>query len=136
MTQPYQPSDAHEVTLSSAGEAGMLSPENPPAAGIYGPWNVAGFLFFFADRDQWAQPGFNLFTIDLQGLDLGAQTVTADVTELIPPAQPHIGDAMFETKGVMFDALNQFVSVEFFLDWGSPLPVAIMMNIGFTAAFL
>jgi hypothetical protein len=137
MTQPYRPPDYHEVTLrTTSAKAAATSGEKQQAAGVFGPWFTAGYLFCFAEPDQWANPGENRFIIDLQGLFLDIGTpwaLSADVTELIPPNYPHIGDAIFFTRGVMLNQPNQLAIVSFFMDWDFSLPVAIMMNIGGTA---
>lgn len=135
MARSYDPSKYHEVTWRASGaKPGPIPREKLPAAGVYGPWFVGGYLFCFAEPDQWAYPGGNFFTIDLNGLDLGtAWTVTADVTELIPPSTPHIGDASITSNGVTLNQPEQRALVIFDLEWGSSLPVAIMMNIGCTA---
>jgi hypothetical protein len=135
MASSYDPSKYHEVTWRASGtEAGPVPREKLQAAGVHGPWFVGGWLFCFADPEYWAYPGGNIFTIDLSGLNLGTPwTVTADVTELLPPATPHIGDATFIPNGVTLNQPEQLAFVYFDLEWGSSLPVAIMMNIGCTA---
>ena len=137
MTQPYRPPKYHEVTLRpTSAKAGPTAREEQLPVGVAGPWYTAGYLFCFAEPGQWANPGENRFSIDLQGLFLEIGTpwaLSADVTELIPPIYPHTGDAIFFTRGVMLDQSDQLAIVSFFMDWDSSLPVAIMMNIGGTA---
>lgn len=131
----YDRSKFHEVNWRASGaQSGPMPREEQRAAGVYGPWYVGGYLFCFAEPDQWAYPGPNLFTIHLNGLNLGIPwTVTADVTELIPPSTPHIGDASITTTGATLNQPDQFALVIFNVDGDSSVPVAIMMNIGCTA---
>jgi hypothetical protein len=67
-------------------------------------------------------------------LGITAWTVTASVTEWSPTlAAPWSGAARFLTDRVQFDqAQTQPVGVNFSMEWGSPLPVAVMMTIGHT----
>jgi hypothetical protein len=134
MTQPYRPSQYHEVALRTGNaEAARAA----PAAGFgdFGPWYVTGYVFCFGESDQLAQPGDNSFNINLSGLTtIGTPVaVSADVSELINSYYPHIGDAIFLTKGVMLNQPFLYATVLFTMDWGSPLPVCITMNIGFMA---
>jgi hypothetical protein len=135
MTQPDRPSKYHEVTLRTTTAEAAPTPRNEQQAfGAFGPWYVAGYVFCFAEPDQWAQPGDNRFTIDLHGLGPGTVlAVSADVTELTNSTYPYIGDAVFLTNGVMLNQPHQLATVLFTMKRSGPLPVAIMMNIGFLA---
>jgi len=135
MTQPYHPPKFHKVTLSTGNaEAAPTPPKTPQAAGVSGPWYVTGYVFCFAGPGQLAQPGDNRFAVDLRRLGIGTPVaVSADVSELINSYYPHIGDAVFLTKGVMLNQPGRFATVLFSMRWNSPLPVAITMNIGFMA---
>ena len=77
----------------------------------------------------------NVFSIGLLGLELGAfvHTVNAWVCEQLSVDYPeaHIGDADFFTIGTTLDFDTQVVSVTFYMDWDSPLPVVIMTNLGY-----
>jgi hypothetical protein len=130
MTQSYDPSKYHEVTWR------ITSPKAAPRAAngfILGPFNVTSFVFCSTRPDQWAQPGFNTLTIDLQPLGLGTPwTVSASVTELSPPGTPTTGAATFETLGAQLNQPGQQAVVYCNLDWPQPLPVAVTLTIGHT----
>jgi hypothetical protein len=139
ITQPDRPPENHDVTLPiTSANAPLATPTYTWITGVHGPWQQAGYLFGFANPDQsnWANPGLNVFTIDLTGLNLGTVwTVNADVVELLSAdfPEPHIGDARFETFGTTYNFPAQVASVTFWMDWDNPLPVGIMTNIGFTS---
>jgi hypothetical protein len=134
MAGSYDPSKAREITgRVMSGKAGPVHLEGQPVTGTFvGPFTVTTFLFCSTQPDQWAQPGYNTLTIDLSPLGITPWTVTASVSELSPPDTPWQGDAYFQTLGAQLNQPEQFVSVYCLLQYGSPLPVAVMMTIGHT----
>lgn len=111
----------------------MLMAAKPvPTADILGPFKVTDYLFCSTRPDQWAQPGLNSLTIDLGPLGITPWSVSASVTELSPPSTPWQGDANFQTLGVQLNQPDRFAIVHCDLEWGAPLPVAVMMTIGYT----
>jgi hypothetical protein len=139
MTQRGSPPENQEVTLPAASAEAPLTTYTPactPVTGGVGPWNGGGFLIYFNNPDQtnWANPGFNVFRIDLTGLDRGTvNSINGYVTELqsVNYPYPHMGDAVFYTLGITLNLASQVASVTFFMDWDSPLPVGVMANLGY-----
>jgi hypothetical protein len=134
MARSYDPSKYHEFTgRVTSGKTGPIPREERSVTGtLLGPLTVTTFLFCSTQPDQWAQPGYNTLTIDLSPLGITPWTVSASVTELSPPSTPWQGYASFQTLGVQLNQPDQFVSVYCSLQYGSPLPVALMMTIGHT----
>ncbi len=111
----------------------MLTASKPvPIPNILGPFKVTDYVFFSTRPDQWVQPGFNSLTIDLRPLGIMPWTVSASVTELSPPSTPWQGDANFQTLGVQLNQPDRFATVFCDLEWPAPLPVAVMLTIGYT----
>lgn len=133
MTQSHDPSRPHRVTLDTKGVK-ILSrprPEQDQPSSVFGPFNLSGYLGIFKDP---IGPGQNVaLAIFLQGIITGTPwTVTASVTEWSDAlVAPWSGAARFLTHRVQFDQEDgQPVGVNFSMDWGSPLPVAVMLTIG------
>jgi hypothetical protein len=133
MTQSHDPSRPHTVTLD-AKSVRVLSkprPDQERPSNVFGPFNLGGYLGIFRDP---IGPGQDVeVAIYLQGIIIGAPwTVTASVTEWSNTlAAPWSGAARFLTRRVAFDQEDgQPVGVGFQMDWGSPLPVAVMLTIG------
>jgi hypothetical protein len=99
---------------------------------FFGPFKTTDFVFCSVQPDEWAQPGLNSLTIDLQTLGIKPWTVSASVTQLSPPRTAWQGAANFQTLGVQLNQPNRTATVFCDLDWPAPLPVAVMMTIGFT----
>jgi hypothetical protein len=114
------------LTVSSTGPIGNSS------GPIFGPFNVADYIFCSTQPDEWAQPGLNTLTIDLRPLGIKPWTISASVTELSPPSTPWQGGANFRTLGAQLNQPDQVATVFCDSDWGAPLPVAVMMTIGYT----
>jgi hypothetical protein len=134
MARSYDPSKYQEATWRvKNGKTGSIPGEEQSITGfLLGPFTVTTFLFCSTRPDEWAQPGYNTLTIDLSPLGITPWTVSASVTELSPPSTPWQGYASFQTLGVQLNQPDQFVSVYCSLQYGSPLPVAVMMTIGHT----
>jgi len=103
-----------------------------PIPNILGPFDVTDYVFCSTQPDEWAQPGLNALTIDLRPLGIKPWTVSASVTELSPPSTAWQGSANFQTLGAQLNQPDQLATVFYELDWSSPLPVAVMMTIGYT----
>jgi hypothetical protein len=108
------------------------TPALTPSPPFLGPFNVTDYVFCSTQPDEFAQPGINRLTIDLGPLGITPWTISASVTELSPPHTPWQGAAQFQTLGVQLNQPDRFATVTCELDWPAPLPVAVMMTIGYS----
>jgi hypothetical protein len=103
-----------------------------PSPPFLGPFKVNDWIFCSTHRMSGLSTGLDSLTIDLRLLGIEPWTVSASVTELSPPRTHWQGAANFQTLGIQLYQPDRSATVFCDLDRPAPLPVAVMMTIGYT----
>jgi hypothetical protein len=126
-------SSAHRIQFDIDGTKARPQQAATPQVSLFGRFDITGLWTPNFVGPVFAQPGTNIFTINMTNLDAVLWVVTASATEVLPAdGTPHAGDALYRTWSVQLDQHGNFIRIAFDVFWTSPLASGVMIWLGVT----